>query len=126
MLSSLVLAGLALRVGLVMRRRRQQGARREAALILRHLRWAKPAVILILIGFVGGPISSYLLRGWQPFERLHGYLALLVVGLFSITGVLGLRLERGRGRPVEAHAWLALIAMLAAAVTAVAGFVLLP
>ncbi len=126
MLSSITLAFFALRAGLELRRRRLQGARREAGLMRRHLRLAKPAVVLILIGFAGGPVSSFLLRGWQPFERFHAYLGLLAASLFTGAAVLGRRLERGRGRAVDAHGWLGVLALLAAALAAVAGFVLLP
>ncbi len=126
MISSLLLAGMALRAGLAMRRRRLAGGSRQADALRRHLRLAKPALILILLGFIGGPLSSLWLRGWRPFERLHAYLGLLAALLFGLAGLLGLRLERGRSRAVDLHGWLGLLALLAAAAAAVAGFVLLP
>jgi hypothetical protein len=46
--------------------------------------------------------------------------------LFGAVGLLGWRLERGRGRPVQAHAALAIAAALASAIAFVTGFVLLP
>jgi len=46
--------------------------------------------------------------------------------LFIAVAILGRRLELHRGRPVDAHAILAGLAVLAAAVAVVAGLVLLP
>ena len=93
---------------------------------LAHLRIAKLAVPLLLLGFVGGPLSSLWLRGWRPFETFHGALGLLVAGLFVGAAVLGRRLERGQGSSADVHAALGTLAVRAAAVAAVAGFVLLP
>ena len=91
-----------------------------------HLRLAKPAVVMIGIGFLGGPLSALWLRDWTPFGSFHAWLGGLTVILFATTAILGRRLEQGRGRPVEAHAILAGLAVMAAAVAAVAGFILLP
>jgi hypothetical protein len=126
MLVSLAVALLALRAGLEMRRRRHAGERRGRALVLRHLRYARPAVFMLAAGFVGGPLSAWLLRGWTPGGTLHAWLGLLAVSLFVAAGVLGQRIFRGRSRAVDAHGWLGLLAMLVAALASVAGFVLLP
>lgn len=126
MTASLVLALLTLRAGLRLRRARRLGLRRQAADVRRHLRLAKPAMAMILIGFAGGPVSAVWLRGWDAFRTAHAWIALTAVVLFVATAVLGRRLEKGRSRPVEAHARLALLATLAAAGAFVAGFVLLP
>lgn len=126
MLVSIGLAGLALRAGLRLRRARLGRAPRDASLRPRHLRLAKPAVVMVLIGFLAGPISAVWLRGWEPFSSFHGGLGLLVASLFAGAGLIGRRLERGRSRAFEAHAWLGALAVLGAALAAVAGFVLLP
>jgi hypothetical protein len=126
MLASIALAGLALRAGLRLRRRRVARARRPKDLLHAHLVLAKPAVILVGVGFLAGPVSAYWLRGWTPFGTFHAWLGLLAAGLFATAALLGRRLERGRGRPVEAHAIAGGLAFLVAAVAAVAGFVLLP
>ena len=81
---------------------------------------------LLLVGLLAGPPSAVALRAWDPFGTLHGWLGLLVAGLFTAAFVLGRRLERGRSRAFDAHALLGTLAVLAAALTAIAGFVLLP
>jgi hypothetical protein len=53
-------------------------------------------------------------------------MGLVVAALFAAAAVLGLRLERRRSRSFDAHALLGLLAMLAAVIASVAGFVLLP
>jgi len=126
MLVSLAFAVLTLRAGLVLRRARRGRAPRDPALRRRHLRLAKPAVALVLAGFLGGPISAVALRGWEPFASFHGLLGLAVATLFAAAALVGRRLEQGRSRAFEAHARLGALAVLGAALAAVAGFVLLP
>ena len=91
-----------------------------------HLRFAKPGVALVCLGFLAGPISAFWLRGWTPFATFHAWLGILTAALFIAVAILGRRLERRRGRPVDAHAILAALAVLAAAIAVVAGLVLLP
>jgi hypothetical protein len=126
MVTSLLLALLALRAGLTLRRSRRGFARRDPAQRPRHLRLAKPAIWLVLLGFVGGPISMATLRGERPFGTAHAWIGLTAATLFGATAVLGWRLERGRSRSNDLHALLGVLALLAGAVAAAAGFVLLP
>lgn len=126
MLASLVVAFAALRAGMRLRQARLGRARRDPAQRARHLRLARPAVWLVLLGFAGGPVSMLWLRGERPFGTAHAVAGCLAAALFVAAAVLGRRLESGRGRPVGAHALLGVLAMLAAALAAVAGFVLLP
>jgi hypothetical protein len=126
MVVSLLLCGVALRAGLVLRRTRRFRTRRPPGLRQTHLRFAKPAVIAVLIGFLGGPISAVLLRSWEPLRTFHGVVGLIAAALFAAAAVLGLRLEHGRSRQYDAHALLGLAAMLAGVIASVAGFVLLP
>ena len=126
MVLALCLCALTLRAGLALRRSRLGLARRTPALRRRHLRIAKPAVALLLCGFVLGPLSALWLRDWTPFGSFHAWLGLLVAALFAATAVVGRRIETGRSRAFDAHAALGGLAVLAAAVAAVAGFVLLP
>jgi hypothetical protein len=126
MLGSIALAALALRSGLRLRRARRGGARRTGADVRRHLSLAKPAIVLLLAGFAAGPASMAWLRGREPFGTAHGWIGALAIALFVAAAALGRRLERGRGRPLDAHAALAALAVLAAAAAALTGFVLLP
>ena len=81
---------------------------------------------MLLLGFIAGPTSAVALRDWEPLRTFHGWLGVLVAGLFLAAATLGRRLETGRSRAFDAHALLGLLALLGAAVAAVAGFVLLP
>ncbi len=126
MVASLTVAALALRAGLVLRRSRRGDRGRTSLSRRAHLRLAKPAVGLLLAGFIAGPLSVLALRDWQPFGTFHGGLGILVAGLLIATALMGRRLETGRSRGFDAHALLGLLALLGAAVAAVAGFVLLP
>ncbi len=126
MVVSVALAALALRAGLAMRRARRLFAPRSRRMLQAHLRLAKPAVTLVLLGFLLGAVSAVTLRDWSPFSTFHAFGGIVTAALVATTGWLGRRLERGRGRPWGAHALLGVLSLLAAALTAVAGFVLLP
>ncbi len=126
MVASLGVVALALRAGLRLRRARYGREPRTPDLLRSHLRFAKPAIALICVGFLAGPISAAWLRGWTPFATFHAWLGVLAAALFLVVAILGRRLERHRGRPIDAHAVLAALAVLAAAVAVVAGLVLLP
>jgi hypothetical protein len=126
MLASLALAAGALRAGLALRRARRLGQRRSADAYRRHLRLAKPALVLLVIGFFAGLASSVFLRGWDALATAHGAVASAALAAFLATGALGRRLERGRTRAVEWHARLAALAVVLAAAALGTGFVLLP
>jgi len=83
-------------------------------------------VLVLLVGFAGGPLSSVVLRDWEPLRSLHGVLGLCAATLFATTGVLGLRLARGDRSRRDLHGLLGTLAMLVGALAAAAGFVLLP
>jgi len=125
-LLGLGLALAALRLGLGMRRRRRLRQRPDTASRRRHLVVAKLATALVLGALVVGPISSIWLRGWTPFERLHGWMGISAALLFSATAIAGHGLERGRHRALDAHALLALAAVAGGALAFATGFVLLP
>ncbi|MEN8183168.1 MAG: DUF4079 family protein [Myxococcota bacterium] len=131
MVLALATVGLTLRAGLGLRRARRLHLPRTAESIRRHTRLGRVAVALVVVGFVGGPLSMWWLRGRMPYGTVHAYLATSAAALFVTVAILGLRLERSRGRnrarsAVETHGWLALLACLAAAVSFVTGLVLLP
>ena len=123
---AIALAALAARSGLRMRRARRLGTPRDRGDRSRHLRVAKLAVALVLVGAAGGPLSMAFLRGKAPFGTAHAFAGLLAVALYSAAAWLGHRLEHGRGRPLEAHGLVALLALLASGLAAITGFVLLP
>jgi len=129
MLLALAAAALALRAGLRMRRLRTRGAPPERGLLASHLRLARPAVPVLLVGFVGGPLSAVFLRDWTPFGTFHAWLGLLAAALFGTAGWLGLEMQRGRlrrDRHANLHGLLGTLGMLVGALAAVAGMVLLP
>jgi len=126
MAASIAFAARALRSGLALRRARHGRGGRRPGDVRRHLARAKPAVLLVAVGFAGGPMSMAWLRGRAPFESAHGRIGAVAAALFLATALLGRRLERGRGRPLDAHAFLALSALLAAGLAAATGIVLLP
>jgi hypothetical protein len=66
------------------------------------------------------------LRDWTPFSTFHGVAGGVAAVLFVLVAIQGRRLEGGDASARGAHALLAGCALLAAAVAAVAGFVLLP
>ncbi len=122
----LAFAAGALRTGLRIRSSRVQRVRREPDLRRKHLRLAKTAVVLVLVGSVGGPLSMVFLRGRPPFATAHAWVGLSAVVLFAATAWFGRELEQNRRRERDTHAALALLSALAAAAAFVTGFVLLP
>ncbi len=126
MVVSLFVAAATLRTGLALRRSRQRLVPRTREMRPRHLRLAKPAVAMVVAGFVGGPISAVLLRGWDAFATFHAWIGLAAAALFVAAAVLGHRIESQGSRAFDRHALFGGLALLAGAVAAVAGFVLLP
>ena len=128
MLVSLVLALAALRSGLSLRRARLTRRPQPPGARARHLRVAKVAVLMIVVGFAAGPLSTHFLRGWTAFSTFHGVAGGTAGVLFVATALRGRVLERGPSDAAarDLHALLALLSVLAGAVAAFAGFVLLP
>ena len=112
MTGALVVAWLAFRSGMTLRKARQQGAPAGAPARGRHLRLARPAVLLLLLGAIGGPLSAWWLRDWTPFRTFHAWAGLACLVAFLVLGAAGRRLERGElaGRPLHARG--ALLAVL--------------
>jgi hypothetical protein len=126
MLLALALAAQALRSGLALRTARRRGRPPRPAERRAHLRVAKPAALLLLVGLPLGPLSAVWLRGLDAFGTLHAAVALLAAALFAAAAWLGHALEHGAVARREAHAAVALAAVLAGAAAFATGFVLLP
>ena len=75
---ALGLAFLTLRSGLALRRSRLRRAGRAPDLRPRHLRLAKPAIVLVVVGFAGGLGSWAWLRGGDVLGTFHGVVGVLV------------------------------------------------
>ncbi|MBW2269917.1 MAG: DUF4079 family protein [Deltaproteobacteria bacterium] len=126
MVCGLTLLARALRSGLALRRSRIGPVRRKPDMRQRHLRNARAAVAVLLIGAVGGPFSWVWLRGGELLGTFHGWVGLVVVALLVTTATLGQRLVRGASRAFDAHALAGSLVVLLAALAAMAGLVLLP
>ena len=126
MVGVLVGLGLTLRLGLALRRRRLSGASLGRDAVGRHVRWGRPTVALLIVGFLAGAASAFWLRGWSPIGTLHGGLAVVIALVFIAVAWLGWRLQKGRSRAATVHGGLALVGVALAALAALAGFVLLP
>ncbi|MFP6640182.1 MAG: DUF4079 family protein [Myxococcota bacterium] len=126
MLSLLVLIVVVLRLGLALRRRRISGVAPGRERIEQHVRWARPAVLLLVLGLLGGLVSAIWLRDWAPLGTLHSWLGVLTASLFVTAAWLGRALRLGRSRASAVHGAVALAGVALAALAAVAGFVLLP
>jgi hypothetical protein len=126
MVTALVLCGVALRVGLSLRRARLARRPPPHGARARHLRVAKPGVVLVLLGFALGPLSVALLRDWTPMSTFHSLLGGIAAVLFLGAGLQGRRLERGDRAARNTHALLGGAALALALAAAIAGFALLP
>jgi hypothetical protein len=126
MLTGLGVAALTLRTGLALRRARGGRGATTRRGRERHLRLAKPAVAMLLVGFAAGPLSSAWLRGFEPMQSFHGAVGLGAALLFAAAALAGRRLERGRSRAYGAHALLGAVGLLLGALAALAGITLLP
>ena len=62
MILGISLAFLAMRAGLKLRQGRTQAGTRTRAMRDAHLRLAKPAVVVVVVGFAAGVASAYFLR----------------------------------------------------------------
>ena len=126
MVTSLLLAFLALRSGLALRRSRIRRTGRTPEMRPRHLRFAKPAVVMVALGFIAGLGSWVWLRGGEVLGTFHGFIGVAVVTLFIAAAVVGHRIEAGESKAFDNHARLGGLALLRGAGAAVAGGGLLP
>lgn len=92
----------------------------------RHTRIAQPFVLLFLLGFVAGPLSSVYTRGWTAMTTTHGWLGSAAVLLFAAAGFLGMFLAHERSDRASLHGLLAVFGGMLAVAAALAGIELLP
>lgn len=123
-----VLVFQALRHGIVLRRSAQLGLRPADRFRHRtlHLRYAKLAVVCIVIGALGGISTMFFELDRPILSTFHGMAGFITAATFLAAGRLGRELEAGKNSQRDIHAWTAFVAILATAITVVAGFVLLP
>jgi len=126
MILALSLCVAALRIGLGIRRARAAKRPPARGARARHLRVAKPAVALVLVGFALGPVSVWWLRDWTPGSTFHALLGGLAAVLFAGAALQGRALEKGDAGARGLHALLGGAALALGLAAAVAGFVLLP
>ena len=126
MVFSILWAMLTLRSGLVLRSARLRKVPRPKGARARHLRLAKPAILMITFGFAAGLASAIWLRGWGVFTTAHSLVSSTALLLFLATGWLGRQLEKGASRRVDLHALVALAAVGTSVAAFFTGFVLLP
>ena len=124
--AGLVLAFVLLRQGLAQRRQRLVGTPAPPGTLKRHSRLGPWAVAVLLGASLGGPASSVLFRGWQPFASAHGKLGMLCAASFAVMWWLGRRLLRGEKKWAGLHGVLGLVTMLTGAVVALLGISMLP
>jgi hypothetical protein len=124
MLMILALGLAALREGLRMRRLR---LRRRPCDSGRHLRLARPFVVLVALGYGSGLASMAWLRGEELYASPHAALTSAALVALVVAGALGLRLQRQPGPTVRLiHLVCGSTGMLLALAAAVAGFDILP
>ena len=124
MLAVVALGLLVLREGLLLRRARLSGERRESR---RHTRLARPLVLLVAAGYLSGIASMVWLRRDPALESVHFWLATLATLCIGLAGTLGLRLERrvsDRARSI--HLACGGAGLLIAIGAALAAFAILP
>lgn len=118
----------ALRHGLVLRRSQpgelKPGDRHRHRKL--HLRYAKLGVVCVVLGALGGLVTMGLHLGKPMISTVHGMCGVITAATFVAAGKLGREVEAGDNSQREIHAWTAFIAILAMAITVVAGLVLLP
>jgi hypothetical protein len=126
MLVALGLCLVALRAGLALRRAHASRRPPPPGTRALHLRVAKTGVVLVLCGFVLGPLSVAWFRDWTPMSSFHALLGGLAALLFAGAGLQGRRLEAGERDARRSHALLGGAAVVLGLTAAIAGFVLVP
>jgi uncharacterized membrane protein YfcA len=125
-LAGLTLVALAVALGMgfrlrdlrLRRRQRPEGG-------LRHQRWSRPAVTLVLVSFIAGLVTMGLARG-SVLTTLHGWVAMIALVGFAASTLVGQAIASEKSERRALHGLLATLALLAALATALTGMELLP
>jgi hypothetical protein len=126
MVLTLVFAFSTARMGLRLRRARIRREVPQPALRVRHLRFGKATISMVVVGFAAGPPSMIFVREQAGFDSFHAILGLITLGLHLWTGWSGRALARGRAEARDVHRIAAAAALATSMLAAVAGFGLLP
>lgn len=125
MLTAICTGGWVLRLGLRMRAVRGRGQKRPKAWWHQHIRFARAALTIGLVGLVLGPLTWVGLRGEPLLSSLHGKVGVATATLALGAWLVGRRLAVGRGQR-ELHALLGILTVLGALVALLTGLELLP
>jgi hypothetical protein len=124
--AGLVLCWLALRLGLAAREARLKRPAQVESARGRHLRLARPSVLLILLSFPMGLGSAVFVRDLKPLDTAHGWLAAGATACFLATAVLGATLAKGDPKRRGPHVALSLLGSFLGLIAGLTGIELLP
>ena len=124
-LAALVTSALAFHGAQLALRARRLGPR--GATLMRRHRALMPWVLgLIVADFVGGLVSAWLWRDPEDLARSGHYtVGVVVLVLFSLAGIVGLRIAR-TPRLRAVHPWIGAAALLASAIQIFLGLQIVP
>ena len=114
------------RLGLEIRRKRMRGEPPGRVLRERHLRFGQIAVVMVVVGFLGGPPSMIFVREQSSFQTFHAVIGIVSLGTHLWAGASGRSLAKGNQDARDVHRIAAASAIASAMLSAVAGFTLLP
>jgi hypothetical protein len=124
-IAALVTTALALHGASLALRGRRLGPR-GAPSLCRHRRLMPWVLALVIANYAGGLVSAWL---WRDPEDLaasgHHQVGMVVVVLFTVAGVLGLRMDRTPGLRAV-HPWSGAAALLASGVQIFLGLQIVP
>jgi hypothetical protein len=107
---------------------RSRARRRDArALLARHARIAPLAYALVFVSWIGGALSSAVLRDDLEFaESLHFRIGTVLILLLTGNFLTARAMRSGNATAREMHPWLGAAALLLAAAHAVTGLRIMP
>jgi hypothetical protein len=130
-IAALILMGIGLSIGLVLRRERELpwDPAVRAALVRRHLAVTATFLGMLTAGHVMGLVTMAYVRHRPLFRSAHAYFGTIALGLFWLGAAYGVKLARGgplTPRDYSNHAFCVILGALLALAVAVMGYGLLP